>query len=74
MSSRHFNPKTCLGMISSTGTYTITSGTGSYSGISGSGTYKLSILFLGAKSMGTCVKGAPVAEHELLQTSGTVSM
>ena len=43
-------------------------------GISGSGKYQLSVLFLGAKSMGKCATtGAPVAQQELLRIAGPVS-
>ena len=72
--SQHFNKTTCLATISETGTYQITGGTGSYAGISGSGKYQLSVLFLGAKSMGKCATtGAPLAQQELLRIAGPVS-
>jgi hypothetical protein len=72
--SQHFNSKTCLAMISETGTYKMTGGTGSYAGIKGSGTYALSVLFLGPKVSGKCsTTKKPLAQHEILATSGTVS-
>jgi hypothetical protein len=72
--SQHFNSKTCLAMISETGTYKMTGGTGSYAGIKGSGTYALSVLFLGPKVSGKCsTTKRPLAQHEILATSGTVS-
>ena len=70
-----FNPKTCLLTVNQHGTYKLQSGTGAYAGISGSGKYQLSILAIGAKSGGTCVKNKPpVAFHQVINASGPVSL
>lgn len=71
--SQHFNPTTCLGTFSQTGTFTITGGTGSYAGIRGSGTYQLSALFLAAKAQGKCSMTKTLAQHQLLQVAGSVT-
>ena len=71
----HFNPKTCLNLISQPGTYQIVGGTGTYAGIGGHGTYQLNLTFIAARSQGTCSpKQPPVARQELLRLSGPVQL
>jgi hypothetical protein len=71
----HFNPKTCLAVISQPGTYTIVSGTGAYAGITGHGTYQLNLTFIASRSTGKCSSTQPpVAEQELLRLSGPVHL
>jgi len=73
--TQSFNPKTCLLTVNQHGTYTLLKGTGAYAGISGSGKYQLSILAIGAKSGGKCVKNKPpVAFHQVINASGPVSL
>ena len=68
-----FDPRTCLNVISQSGTYQITGGTGRYAGIGGHGTYQLSLEFVAARSHGQCTSGRPpAAEQELLRLSGPV--
>ncbi len=70
-----FNPKTCLGLVSQHGTYTIGHGTGAYAGISGRGKYQLSIVFIGAKSGGKCVRNKPpVVAEIIIRASGPVHL
>ncbi len=61
-----FNPKTCLGLVNQHGTYTIGHGTGAYAGITGRGKYQLSIVLIGAKSGGRCVRNKPPAAAEII--------
>jgi hypothetical protein len=69
------NPKTCLLTAHLHGTYRILGGTGKYAGISGQGTYHFSILSLGARSGGKCSPSKlPVALHQVVNTSGPVSL
>jgi len=42
-----FDPVTCLGTFTETGTYKLVSGTGAYDGVSGHGTYSLQAFFVG---------------------------
>jgi hypothetical protein len=71
----HFSPKTCLTMISQSGTYKITGGTGRYAATSGHGTYQLSFTFIAARTAGKCSTAAPpVAQQELLRLSGPVHL
>lgn len=70
-----FDPRTCLNVISQSGSYQITGGTGRYAGIGGHGTYQLSLEFVAARSHGQCTSGQPpVAEQELLRLSGPVRL
>jgi len=67
------DPRTCLTVISQSGTYQITGGTGRYAGISGYGTYQLSLEFIFARSQGQCASGRPpVAQQQLLRLTGPV--
>jgi hypothetical protein len=69
------DPRTCLNLISQSGTYQITGGTGRYAGISGHGTYQLSLEFISARAHGQCTSGGPpVAQQELLRLSGPVRL
>lgn len=52
--SDSFNPLTCFGTATFTGTYQITSGTGAYTGASGSGTYQGRSFFLGQRTADGC--------------------
>lgn len=74
--SQHFSTKTCLGVVTSTGTYKLGKGTGKYTGISGHGTYSLRILFVGARTAaGKCSKNkAPVTFQQLITASGPVTL
>jgi hypothetical protein len=73
--TQHFNPKTCLMTVTLHGTYALSGGTGAYAGISGSGTYHVSILAVGARSGGTCVKSKPpVAFQQVIKASGPVKL
>lgn len=69
------DPRTCLDIISQSGTYQIVGGTGRYTGIGGHGTYQLSLEFISARSHGQCTSGRPpVAQQELLRLSGPVQL
>ena len=50
--TQHFNPNTCLNVISLHGTYKLLAGTGKYSTLSGHGRYQLSIVFVAAQLRG----------------------
>lgn len=70
-----FNPKTCLLTISQHGSYKLSGGTGRYAGISGSGKYQVSILAVGARSGGKCVRNKPpTAFQQLIRASGPVRL
>jgi hypothetical protein len=72
---QNFNPVTCLGRASLTGTYTVGHGTGKYTGISGSGTFRFSTLFIEARVSGKCTTTKPpVALQVILKESGPVSL
>jgi hypothetical protein len=69
------DPRTCLTVISQSGTYQIAGGTGRYAGISGHGTYQLSLEFISARVHGQCSSSRPpVAQQELLHLSGPVRL
>jgi hypothetical protein len=69
--STHFNPRTCLNVISLHGTYRLGSGTGAYKHISGHGRYRLSILFVAARSKGKCSQTKPpVAFQQIIKAQG----
>jgi hypothetical protein len=69
-----FDPRTCLVMVSSRGTFTLRHGTGRYAGISGHGIYTLTILEIAARSNGTCNPETPVAFQQILQAQGQVHL
>jgi hypothetical protein len=73
--TQHFNPRTCLGVVSETGTYKISNGTGRYAGIRGHGDYRLSVMFVGSKNAaGKCSqRKPPQAAQVLIRASGPVS-
>ena len=75
-STSQFNPKTCLAIISQSGTYTIVSGTGTYAGIKGAGRYQLSLEFIARRSAnGKCSSTrAPVAQQKLVRLQGPVAL
>jgi hypothetical protein len=73
--TQHFDPRTCLFMVSRHGTYTIGHGTGTYKGIKGSGKYQLNILGIAAKSGGKCAQNKPPAATQLIiRASGPVRL
>jgi hypothetical protein len=71
-----FNPRTCLGMLSLHGTYTLGHGTGRYAGISGHGKYQLSVLIIAARnSRGRCSpSGKLIAEQQLVRAQGPATV
>jgi hypothetical protein len=71
-----FNPRTCLGVITLNGTYTLSGGTGAYAGISGHGIYRLNILIVAARNAaGKCSnKLPPVAFQQIIKAQGPVSL
>jgi hypothetical protein len=71
--TQNFNPRTCLGVISQHGTYTIGHGTGRYAGISGHGRYQLSIVFVAARSKGKCTQKT-AAYQQLIRARGPVTL
>src|ERR1700730_1842337 len=63
-----FDPRTCLSVISESGTYQIVGGTGRYAEISGHGRYQLSLEIVAARAHGDCSSAQPpVAQQELLR-------
>lgn len=73
--SQHFNPKTCLGVISQHGPYKILGGTGKYKGISGHGTYQLSIVLIAARAHGACSQSKPpVSFQQVIKAKGPVKL
>jgi len=69
------DPRTCLTVISQSGTYQIVGSTGRYAGIRGHGTYQLSLEFISARLHGQCSSARPpVAQQELLRLSGPVRL
>jgi hypothetical protein len=73
--SGQIDPRTCLNVITQSGTYQLTSGTGRYAGIRCSGTYQLSLEFIAARAHGRCTTAkAPVAQQELLRLAGQVRL
>ena len=72
--TQNFNPRTCLGVISEHGTYTIGHGTGRYAGISGHGRYQLSIVFVAARnSKGKCTQKA-AGYQQVIRARGPVTL
>jgi hypothetical protein len=70
--SQHFDPKTCLTVVSLHGTFKFTKGTGAYKGVTGSGTYQTNVLVLAARVKGKCSQTAtPVAVHTVINAVGT---
>jgi hypothetical protein len=72
--SQHFNPKTCLGVISGHGPYKILGGTGKYKGISGHGTYQLSIVLIAARAHGACSQSKAVSFQQVIKGKGPVKL
>lgn len=74
--TQKFNPKTCLGVISLHGTYSLGHGSGKYAAISGHGTYQLSILLVGARNAkGKCSQAKPpVAYQQIIKAQGPVKL
>ena len=74
--TQHFNPNTCLNVISLHGTYKLLAGTGKYSTLSGHGRYQLSIVFVAARnSAGKCSqRKAPVAYQQIIRASGPAKL
>lgn len=71
---QHFNPKTCLAVISQHGTYSLSDGTGKYAHLSGHGTYHVSVMFVGARnSKGKCSQ-RPTAVQQIITAQGPVSL
>jgi hypothetical protein len=74
-SGHHFSPRTCLNVITQSGTYKLLSGTGAYAGVSGHGTFRLGLMFIAARVHGQCSSAKPpVAEQEVLQLTGTAHL
>jgi hypothetical protein len=71
------NPKTCVALLHSAGTFTLGHGVGAYAGIKGSGSYKASALATFPRNAnGTCdVAGSvqPTAFQESIVASGPVT-
>jgi hypothetical protein len=60
-STQRFDPQTCIGHFTETGTFTVVSGTGAYQGATGSGTYRVEGAFFGTRtSKGCSDRGATV--------------
>ena len=74
--TQSFDPKTCLFVISTHGTFKVVGGTGKYAGISGHGTYQLSIQAVAARTAkGACSKKVPpVAWEQIIKASGPVTL
>lgn len=73
--SSQFDPRSCLSVISQSGTYEIVRGTGRYTGISGHGTYQLSLEIVAARAHGACSSAKqPLGQQELLRLSGPVRL
>jgi hypothetical protein len=69
--TEHFNPRSCLTLVTQPGTFKIVGGTGRFKGLSGHGTYQLSFLMVGAKAKGVCSDSKPpIAQQEVLRLSG----
>lgn len=73
---QHFNPRTCLAVITQRGTYTLGHGTGKYKGISGHGRYLARILFVAARnSKGNCSeRKAPRAFQQIITAHGPLTL
>jgi hypothetical protein len=74
--TQHFNPKTCLNVISLHGTYKLLPGTGKYRTLSGHGRYQLSIVFVAARnSAGKCSqRKPPVTYQQVIRASGPAKL
>ncbi len=71
--TEHFNPRSCLSVVTQPGTFRIVSGTGRFQGLSGHGTYQLTFLMVGAKVKGACSDTKPpVAQQEVVRLSARV--
>ncbi len=73
---QHFNPRTCLAVITQRGTYKLAHGTGKYKGISGHGRYLVQIRFVAARnSKGNCSQNkAPRAFQQIITAHGPLSL
>jgi hypothetical protein len=73
--SRSLSLRTCLGVVTQSGTYRLVGGTGAYAGITGSGGYVAHDTEVGQIKHGTCSRtAAPVAVQLLIRGDGPVSL
>jgi hypothetical protein len=72
--STTFSKQTCLGTVTSSGTYRITGGTGRYRDVRGHGDYRLTAYAIVAKVKGKCGDVVPYAQEELLTASGPIQL
>jgi hypothetical protein len=68
----HFDPATCVGRFSGTGTYVISNGTGAYSGVTGSGTFHVRGMTVSAHTPDGC-GDAPIAVVTITRAHGRLS-
>jgi len=67
-----FNPKTCVGTVTFTGTYRLRHGTGIYSGVSGSGTYSGRGTFISAHTATGCSR--QTSSIVIINATGTTTL
>jgi hypothetical protein len=73
--SSTFSSRTCLAVVTSSGTYRITGGTGRYRHVRGHGDYRLTAYAIVAKVHGACgTKVVPYAQQTLLTASGPIQL
>jgi hypothetical protein len=73
--TEHFNPRSCLTLVTQPGTFKVVSGTGRFKNLSGHGTYELTFQMVGVKVKGACSDTKPpVAQQEVLRLAGHVRL